>query len=145
LRLRTAKSLGLTCLAALFFSAGAEATEGFFTSLTDAPPAVTNAWNKTFAVVSNYPTRFQVGTASLVNKKPLASGTDLYFLTANHVIDPSCQANSVCPLITLTENLRLREFEEDGRMVGVLESGRGATGPHPVCVELPSGDWRSGF
>lgn len=99
---------GLTLF--ILLSIQTKAAEGFSTSLATAPKSVKDNWSKTFAILTDYPTIYDAGTASLVWKRKSASKWDLYFLTANHGVDAKCEGGKICPHTYLVRDLRGRSM-----------------------------------
>lgn len=92
-------------VAALCLSpATSRAGEGFWTS--NAPGGVRAAWSSTFAILTDLPTQYDVGTASLVYKRKTQDAQELYFLTANHAIAPQCQVGRICTGTYLVQDLK---------------------------------------
>lgn len=90
-----------------FSSQMARASEGFNTSLDSAPNAIKAAWPKTFAILTDTPRLYEIGTASLVWKSKSGTHWDLYFLTTDHVIkNPSCEKGKVCSKTYIVQNLQ---------------------------------------
>ena len=84
------------------FGEGLRAREGMSASLNDAPPAVRAAWAATFVYLG--PNKW--GTAFLIERHRTGSELELFFLTANHVVDPKCAVGTLCAGVQLLGNMR---------------------------------------
>lgn len=100
---RAVTLIGLVC--SLHAPSRVCAAEGFSTSMVSAPAAVRAAWPKTFAILTDSPEKYNIGTAALVWKVKSHSKWVLYFLTASHVVDQHCQKGKHCPNTYLIQNL----------------------------------------
>lgn len=90
------------------------AKEGFATSLSNAPSAVLSAWKTTFAILTDSPSTYKIGSAFFVWEDKSIGSQQFYFLTANHNVNPSCNVGDVCPATYLTRDLRLK-YQSDGK------------------------------
>lgn len=86
-----------------------DAKEGFQTSILGAPKSIVAAWDATFAIITDLPNNYSIGTAFLIGEENSNSIQNLYFLTVNHVVNPSCETNKTCPGTFLVKNIRARQ------------------------------------
>lgn len=86
----------------LLVSKPGHAREGLTASLNNAPPAVARAWPSTFAYLG--PDRW--GTAFVIGRRVVGPEVEIYFLTANHVVDATCRRGVLCPATVLVKNMR---------------------------------------
>lgn len=99
--------LGAAAALALSLSV-AHASEGLHPSVVTAPAAVKAAWPKTFTVYTQSPDThgYSIGAASLIMKLKTPNGYDLFFLTADHVVEPKCLTGATCPQTFLIQDFR---------------------------------------
>jgi S1-C subfamily serine protease len=82
-------------------------SEGFSSQPELLPSTVTGAWDSTFMILLDEPTKYVYGTAFLVKKDVGRVSTVLYFLTNRHVIADYCEANKICPNAFLAQKANM--------------------------------------
>lgn len=82
------------------------AEEGFSTSVTTAPAAIRRSWLGTFALLTKRESESRIATATLVGKLRKNNVWYLFFLTADHAVDPNCSVGQICPNTYLIQDLQ---------------------------------------
>lgn len=134
-RLRQLLSVLPICIG-LFFLGAAQAEEGFFSDLKQAPPAVTGAWDATFAVIYATSTYFHYGSAFLIKKQINADGLVLVFMTVAHNIEKCAVMDDVCPHLMMVQNARMKEDSNEIR----FDTLNGLRFDEVAVYKVPSSD-----